>query len=48
MGSPLVDDIVNDLVPQYMEVPHLELYNRKGDPQTHMKTFQTLFSDFSH
>ena len=42
MGSPLSRDIICTLVPQKVNMPHLETYNGKGDPIHHVKTFQIL------
>lgn len=46
VASFLFDDFVCVVPPKHMEIPELELYNRKGDPLTHVNTFQTLCSDF--
>lgn len=43
---PLSNEIVRVVPPKHVEVPQLELYNGKGDPLNHVKTFQTLCSDF--
>lgn len=46
--SPLSNDIVRVVPSKHVEFPNLELFNRKGDPLTLIKSFQTWCSDFSH
>ncbi|GLJ19066.1 hypothetical protein SUGI_0342280 [Cryptomeria japonica] len=48
VASPLSLDIVRAIPPKHVEIPHLELYNGKGDPLTHVKTFQTICIDFAY
>lgn len=48
VASPLSLDVVKVVPPKHVEIPQLELYNGKGDPLTHVKTFQTLCTNFSY
>lgn len=46
--SPLSIAILNTLIPQGMEIPKFEKYGGKGDPQTHVSTFNVMCMNFFH
>lgn len=48
VGSSLFLDIFKSMPTKHIEIPQLELYNGKGDPLTHVKTFQTFCTNFSY
>ena len=46
--NPLSVDILHVVIPQHVEVPHLETYIGKRDSPIHVNNFHTICSDFSH
>lgn len=39
---------MNTSIPQGMKIPKFEKYGGKGDPQTHVSSFNMIFTNFFH
>lgn len=47
-SNPLSVDILHVFIVKHIEIPSLEAYSGKGDLIIHVRTFQTICSDFAH